>query len=158
LIPAVGKNAPDFTLQTDADESLTLSALRGKTVVLFFYPKDDTPGCTVEACSFRDTLPRFENVDAVVLGISPDTPRKHRNFKKKFGLTYTLLADKDHEVAEQYGLWVEKLFWGRKYWGVARTTFIIDPEGRVARVFENVKPEEHAAEVAEAVELIGKRH
>ena len=158
MIPAVGQKAPDFTLQTDADESLTLSSLRGKTVVLFFYPKDDTPGCTVEACSFRDTLPRFDNVDAVVLGISPDTPRKHRNFKKKFGLTYTLLSDTDHTIAEGWGLWVEKLFWGRKYWGVARTTFIIDPEGRIARVFENVKPEEHAAEVAEAVELIGKRH
>jgi peroxiredoxin Q/BCP len=158
LIPSVGKPAPDFTLQTDADEPLTLSSLHGKTVVLFFYPKDDTPGCTVEACSFRDALPRFEGIDAVVLGVSPDTPRKHRNFKKKFDLPYTLLADKDHEVAERYGLWVEKLFWGRKYWGVARTTFIIDPKGRVAKVFEQVQPENHAAEVAEAVELIGKRH
>lgn len=158
MIPAVGKKAPDFTLRTDADEPLTLSSLRGKTVVLFFYPKDDTPGCTAEACSFRDALLRFEGVDATVLGVSPDTPRKHRNFKKKYDLPYTLLADKDHEVAERYGLWVEKLFWGRKYWGVARTTFIIDPEGRVAKVFTDVKPEDHAAEVAEAVELIGKRH
>jgi peroxiredoxin Q/BCP len=154
----VGDVPPDFTLQTDAEESLTLSSLRGKTVVLFFYPKDDTPGCTAEACSFRDSLPRFAGLDAVVLGISPDTWRKHRNFKKKYGLTYTLLADEDHKVAERYGLWVEKLFWGRKYMGVARTTFIIGPDGRVAKIFENVEPENHAAEVAAAVELIGKRH
>jgi peroxiredoxin Q/BCP len=149
---------PDFTLQSDANEPLTLSALKGKPVVLFFYPKDDTPGCTVEACSFRDNLPRFGEMNAVVLGISPDTWRKHRNFKKKYGLTYTLLADENHVVAEAYGLWVEKLFWGRRYMGVARTTFIIGPDGRVARIFEGVTPENHASEVAAAVELIGKRH
>lgn len=158
MIPKVGSAAPDFTLQTDEDQPLTLSDLRGKTVVLFFYPKDNTPGCTAEACSFRDALPRFEGVDAVVLGISPDSWRKHRTFKTKFELPYTLLADTDHAVAERYGVWGEKLFWGRKYWGVLRTTFIIDRKGRIAKVFENVKPEEHAAEVAEAVELIGKRH
>jgi thioredoxin-dependent peroxiredoxin len=151
VIPAASDVAPDFTLQTDADEPLTLSALRGQVVVLFFYPKDDTPGCTTEACSFRDLLPRFEGVNARVLGISPDTWRKHRNFKKKYDLPYTLLADTDHAVAERYGLWVEKLFWGRKYWGVARTTFVIAPDGRIAKVFEKVQPENHAAEVADAV-------
>ncbi|HEY4215589.1 MAG TPA: thioredoxin-dependent thiol peroxidase [Gemmatimonadaceae bacterium] len=150
----VGKPAPNFTLQSDADESVSLSSFKGRAVVLFFYPKDDTPGCTVEACSFRDALPRFGDLDAVVLGISPDTPRKHRNFKKKFDLPYTLLSDTDHKLAESWGLWVEKLFWGRKYWGVARTTFVIDAKGRVAKIFENVKPEEHAAEVAEAVEAL----
>ncbi len=154
----VGDVPPDFTLQTDEDKPLTLSSLRGKAVVLFFYPKDDTPGCTVEACSFRDNLPRFEGLDAVVLGISPDSSRKHRNFKKKYGLTYTLLADVDHAVTEAYGLWVEKLFWGKKYMGVARTTFVIAPDGRVAKIFEAVDPENHASEVAAAVELIGKRH
>lgn len=154
----VGQTPPDFTLQTDENTPLTLSSLKGKIVVLFFYPKDDTPGCTMEACSFRDNLPRFGEMNAVVLGISPDTWRKHRNFKKKYALPYTLLADEDHEVAEAYGLWVEKLFWGRKYMGVARTTFVIGPDGRVASIFEAVNPENHAAEVAAAVELISKRH
>jgi peroxiredoxin Q/BCP len=156
-LPKVGRLAPDFTLQTDADEPLTLSSLRGKPVVLFFYPKDDTPGCTAEACSFRDTLPRFEDLDAVVLGISPDTPRKHRNFKKKHDLPYTLLADTDHAVAERYGVWGEKLFWGRKYWGVLRTTFLIDASGRIAKVFEQVKPDDHASDVVEAVSALNLR-
>ena len=154
----VGQTPPDFTLYTDANEPLTLSSLKGKTIVLFFYPKDDTPGCTAEACSFRDNLPRFGELNAVVLGISPDTWRKHRNFKKKYNLPYTLLADDNHAVAERYGLWVEKLFWGRKYMGVARTTFIIGPDGRVAKIFEAVNPEDHAKEVAAAVaELSAKR-
>lgn len=147
----VGGMAPDFALLNDQDEEVTLSSFRGRPVVLFFYPKDDTPGCTVEACSFRDALPRFGELNAVVLGISPDTPRKHRNFKKKFDLPYTLLSDTDHKIADAWGLWVEKTFWGRKYWGVARTTFVIDKKGRIAKVFEQVKPEDHAVEVAEAV-------
>ena len=154
-IVQAGAMAPDFTLLNDQDEQVSLSSFRGRPVVLFFYPKDDTPGCTVEACSFRDALPRFGELNAVVLGISPDTPRKHRNFKKKFDLPYTLLSDTDHKIAEAWGLWVEKTFWGRKYWGVARTTFVIDKKGRIARVFEQVKPEEHAAEVAEAVAALG---
>jgi peroxiredoxin Q/BCP len=154
---AVGKKAPDFTLVDDQDKSVSLSDFRGRAVVLFFYPKDDTPGCTAEACSFRDALPRFDDLDAVVLGVSPDTPRKHRNFKKKYDLPYTLLADTDHAVAERYGVWGEKLFWGRKYWGVLRTTFIIDPKGRIAKIFEGVKPEEHAAEVAEALSALNLR-
>jgi peroxiredoxin Q/BCP len=143
--------APDFTLSDDQDQTVSLSSFRGRPVVLFFYPKDDTPGCTVEACSFRDALPRFGELNAVVLGISPDTPRKHRNFKKKFDLPYTLLSDTDHKITEAWGLWVEKTFWGRMYWGVTRTTFVIDKKGRIAKVFEQVTPEEHATEVAEAV-------
>jgi peroxiredoxin Q/BCP len=151
VTPPVGKMAPAFTAITDADAQLTLKSLRGKPVVLFFYPKDDTAGCTVEACSFRDTLPRFEGLDAVVLGISPDSPKSHRKFKEKFDLPYTLLADEDHSICEKYGVWAEKSMYGRKYWGVLRTTFIVDADGRLARVFEKVKPEAHAAEVAEAV-------
>lgn len=150
-IPSAGAVAPDFTLPTDADTPLTLSSLRGKPVVLFFYPKDDTSGCTVEACSFQSTLPRFEEIDAVIVGISPDSPKKHRKFKEKYDLTYTLLADEQHTVCEQYGVWAEKSMYGRKYWGVLRTTFIIDAKGRIAKVFEKVKPEEHGVAVAEAV-------
>lgn len=148
---AAGKKAPDFTLPTDTDETLALSSLKGKPVVLFFYPKDDTSGCTVEACSFRDTLPRFDKLDAVVLGISPDSPKSHRKFKTKFDLPYTLLADETHAVAEKYGVWGEKSMYGRKYMGIFRTTFVIDAAGKIAKVFEKVKPENHAAEVAEAV-------
>src|SRR3569833_3625028 len=135
-VPAVGRVAPDFTLPTDTDERLKLSSLRGKPVVLFFYPKDDTSGCTVEACSFQSTLPRFEKIDAVVLGISPDSPKSHRKFKDKYDLTYTLLADEEHAVCEKYGVWAEKSMYGRKYWGVLRTTFVIDAAGRIAKIFE----------------------
>jgi peroxiredoxin Q/BCP len=146
-----GKPAPDFTLQDDRGESVSLSKLRGKPVVLFFYPKDDTSGCTIEVCSFRDHLPRLLGLDAVVLGISPDSAKSHRKFKEKFQLTYPLLVDEEHKVAEKYGVWGEKMLYGRKYMGVMRTTFIIGRDGRIAKVFEKVKPEEHAVEVAEAV-------
>jgi len=143
--------APDFTLLSDSSEEITLSSLRGKTVVLYFYPKDDTPGCTMEACDFRDLFPRFSRGKAVILGISPDSPRKHANFKKKYELPFTLLSDKDHKVAEQYGLWVEKTFWGRKYMGVERTTYIIGPDGKIKTIFSKVNPEGHAAEVEAAL-------
>ncbi|MBI1808746.1 MAG: thioredoxin-dependent thiol peroxidase [Gemmatimonadetes bacterium] len=146
-LPKLGKPAPDFELETDAGDRLALRDLRGRTVVLYFYPKDDTTGCTQEACEFRDLFPRFAKGKAVVLGISPDSARKHRNFKKKYDLPFTLLVDEGHKVAEAWGLWVEKLFWGRKYWGVARTTFIIDGTGRIVRIFEKVDPAGHAAEV-----------
>ena len=148
---AAGKKAPDFTLLTDTGESVSLSDFKGQTVVLYFYPKDDTPGCTQEACDFRDLFPRFKRGKAVILGISPDSPRKHANFKKKYDLPFTLLSDKDHAVAEQYGLWVEKLFWGRKYFGVERTTYIIGPDGRIKKIFSKVNPEGHAAEVEKAL-------
>jgi peroxiredoxin Q/BCP len=150
-IPAAGAVAPDFSLPADDGAVVTLSALRGRPVVLFFYPKDDTSGCTVEVCSFRDALPRFDEVDAVVLGISPDSVKSHVKFKTKFALPYRLLADTEHAVAEAYGVWQEKSMYGRKYMGVARTTFVVGADGRIARVFEKVKPEGHGEEVAEAV-------
>lgn len=146
-----GQMAPDFTLPDDQDQQVSLSGFVGRPVVLFFYPKDDTSGCTVEACSFQSALPRFEKIDAVVLGISPDSPKSHRKFKDKYDLTYTLLADEEHAVCEKYGVWAEKSMYGRKYWGVLRTTFVIDANGRVAKVFEKVKPEGHGEAVAEAV-------
>ena len=150
-IPTAGSMAPDFTLDTDAGTPLTLSDLRGRPVVLFFYPKDDTPGCTVESCEFRDLMPRFQGVNAEVLGISPDDVKSHVKFRKKFDLPYTLLADVEHAVAEAYGVWQEKKMFALKYMGVVRTTFVIDKDGRIARVFQKVKPEGHAAEVADAV-------
>ncbi|GLC27918.1 peroxiredoxin [Roseisolibacter agri] len=154
-VPAVGALAPDFTLLTDAGAPLTLSALRGRAVVLFFYPKDDTASCTVEACEFRDLLPRFEGLDAVVLGVSPDPVKSHAKFRAKYQLTYPLLADVEHAVAESYGVWREKQLYGRRYMGVVRSTFVIDAEGRVAHVFENVKSAGHAERVAEAVAGLG---
>lgn len=147
----IGEKAPDFDPETDTGERLSLGSLRGRWVIVYFYPKDDTTGCTQEACEFRDLFPRFAKGKAVVLGISPDSARKHRNFKKKYDLPFTLLVDEGHEVAERWGLWVEKLFWGRKYWGVARTTFIIAPDGKIARIFEQVNPAGHAGEVEAAL-------
>ena len=152
--PAEGTLAPDFTLDTDAGTPLTLSALRGRPVVLFFYPKDDTPGCTIESCEFRDMMPRFQGVSAHVLGISPDDVKSHVKFRNKYELNFPLLADVGHHVAEEYGVWQEKSMYGRKYWGVARTTFLIDHDGRIAKVFEKVKPAGHAAEVAEVVSAL----
>ena len=147
----VGKTPPDFTLLTDEGAPLTLSALRGKNVVLYFYPRADTPGCTIESCEFRDAFPRFEGRDAVILGISPDTVADQAKFKKKFDLPFTLLADADHAVAEQYGVWKEKKNYGKTYMGVDRTTFLIGPDGRVTHIFEKVKPQGHAAEVEAAI-------
>jgi len=149
--PAEETLAPDFTLDTDAGSPLTLSSLRGRPVVLFFYPKDDTPGCTIESCEFRDLMPRFQGVNAEVHGISPDDVKSHVKFRRKFDLPYPLLADVGHKVADAYGVWQEKSMMGRKYMGNARTTFVIDKDGRIARVFEKVKPEGHAAEVVQAV-------
>jgi peroxiredoxin Q/BCP len=150
-IPAAGAMAPDFTATLDDGSTLKLSSLRGSPVVLFFYPKDDTPGCTVEACAFQEALPTFEGVKAKVIGVSPDPVKKHVKFKEKFGLNYPLVADTEHTVSEAYGVWGEKKFMGRKYMGVARTTFVIDAKGRIAHVFEGVKPAGHADEVAEVV-------
>ncbi len=143
--------APDFELQADDGSTVRLSDLRGRKVVLYFYPKDDTPGCTIEACEFRDRNQDLAASGAVVLGVSPDTVESHRKFRDKYGLDFRLLADTDHRVAEAYGVWQQKSMYGRKYWGVARTTFLIDEEGRLARVFEKVKPAGHAAEVLEAI-------
>jgi peroxiredoxin Q/BCP len=146
-----GDPAPDFTLRSDADEDVTLSSLRGKPVVLYFYPKDDTPGCTAQACGIRDSYREFEQAGAIVLGVSPDGVAKHVKFREKYDLPFTLLADPDHEVAERYGVWGEKKYMGRAYMGVSRTTFVIDAGGTVAKVFENVKPATHADDVLSAL-------
>ena len=146
-----GTAAPDFTLRGDGGEDVTLSALRGKPVVLYFYPKDDTPGCTTQACGLRDAYGELERAGAVVLGVSPDSEKSHVKFRDKYGLPFTLLADTDHAVAEQYGVWGEKKYMGRTYLGVQRTTFVIDAEGTVKRVLENVKPATHADDVLAAL-------
>jgi thioredoxin-dependent peroxiredoxin len=146
--------APDFTVATDEGTPLRLSSLRGRNVVLYFYPKDDTPGCTVEACELRDAFPRFSKTKAVILGVSPDSVASHQKFKKKFELPFTLLADTDHAIAEAYGVWVEKSMYGKKYMGVQRATFVIDKKGSVAKVYPKVKPEGHAAEVEAELEKL----
>ncbi|HKB93932.1 MAG TPA: thioredoxin-dependent thiol peroxidase [Gaiellaceae bacterium] len=142
-----GDEAPDFTLRSDAGEDVTLSALRGKPVVLYFYPKDDTPGCTTQACGIRDAWDEFERAGAVVLGVSPDDERSHVKFRDKYDLPFTLLADTGHEVADAYGVWGEKAYMGRKYMGVSRSTFVIDAGGTVKKVFPAVKPATHADDV-----------
>jgi peroxiredoxin Q/BCP len=147
----IGDKAPGFELKTDNGDVRRLEDFLGKKVVLFFYPKANTPGCTVEACEFRDDYGEFEGIQAEILGISPDTVRRQLNFKNKFDLPFTLLADADHEVAELYGVWGWKQFMGRDYEGVNRTTFIIDEDGMLAHVFEDVKPEGHSAEVMEVL-------
>ena len=142
-----GDPAPDFTLTTGDGATVRLKDLRGKPVVLYFYPKDDTPGCTAEACFFRDLLPEFEKKGAAVYGISADSEKSHSKFSTKYGLTFPLLSDPDHSVATAYASWGLKKFMGREYLGIKRNTFLIDGEGKIARVWEKVKPQEHAAEV-----------
>lgn len=144
---AVGSTAPDFTLNDQNGVAHTLSQYRGKWVLIYFYPKDDTPGCTTEACSLRDNFPAFKKLDCVVLGISKDSTASHDTFAKKFNLPFTLLADEDKKVNEMYGVWQEKNMMGRKYMGTVRWSFLIDPKGSIKKIFENVKPAEHAEEV-----------
>jgi thioredoxin-dependent peroxiredoxin len=146
-----GKPAPDFALTSDAGEHVRLSDLKGKPVVLYFYPRDDTPGCTAQACGIRDAWGEFKERGAVVLGVSPDPESSHVKFKRKYGLPFTLLADPDHEVAERYGVWVEKKNRGKTYWGIERSTFVIDDEGDIVRVMRRVKPDTHAANVLAAL-------
>jgi thioredoxin-dependent peroxiredoxin len=146
-----GQEAPDFELASDAGERVRLSQFRGKPVVLYFYPKDDTPGCTAQACGIRDSYDDFEHRGAVVLGVSPDEEKSHVKFKQKYGLPFTLLADPDHEVAEQYGVWGERKYMGKTYMGVERSTFVIDEDGRIAKVMRRVKPDTHAAKVLDAL-------
>ncbi len=146
-----GDSAPDFSLNDDQGKPHTLSNYRGKHVVLYFYPKDDTPGCTTEACGFRDALGQFTDRNAVVLGVSPDDVASHQKFAGKFGLTFPLLADEDHSVAERYGVWVEKSMYGKTYWGITRTTFVIGPDGRIKKIFRGVRPEGHEREVLAAL-------
>src|SRR5678816_3202781 len=142
-----GKPAPDFELTSDEGTSVRLSELRGKPVVVYFYPKDDTPGCTTQACGIRDNYDAFGERGAVVLGISPDEESSHVKFKQKYGLPFTLLADPDHKVADQYGVWAERKYMGKTYWGVERSTFLIDEAGNVKRVMHKVKPDTHADDV-----------
>jgi peroxiredoxin Q/BCP len=147
-----GAEAPDFTLESDSGDTVTLSQLRGKPVVLYFYPRDDTPGCTAEACEFRDAWDEVKGTGAVVLGVSPDTVASHKKFKSKFRLPFPLLADPDHKVAERYGAWGERSMYGRKFRGILRTTFVIGADGRIRKVFERVKPKGHAAQVLESLQ------
>jgi peroxiredoxin Q/BCP len=150
-MPAVGEEAPDFSLPDDTGQTRRLSDERGHWVVLYFYPKDDTPGCTREACAFRDADERIRANDAVVWGVSVLGSGSKAAFKAKFGLPFTLLADASHEVAESYGTWVEKKNYGKTYMGVKRSTFLIDPSGRVARVWPKVDPDGHPEEVLQAL-------
>ena len=146
-----GKPAPDFELKSADGETVKLSSLRGKPVVLYFYPKDDTPGCTKQACGIRDAYGEFQRAGAVVLGVSPDDESSHVEFREKYELPFALLADTDHAVSEQYGVWGEKSFAGRKYMGVNRSTFVIDADGTVKTVMHDVKPATHADDVLAAL-------
>jgi len=146
----VGDKAPDFTLPSDGGGKVSLKALKGKAVVLYFYPKDDTSGCTAESCAFRDALPNFSKVKAAIVGISRDSVASHDKFKAKYGLTFPLASDEDGTVCEAYGTWVEKSMYGRKYMGVERSTFLIDAKGVVRNAWRKVKVPGHAEEVLEA--------
>jgi peroxiredoxin Q/BCP len=146
-----GTPAPEFSLTSDSGETVSLADLRGRPVVLYFYPKDDTPGCTAQACGIRDAWGEFEQAGALVLGVSPDDERSHVKFKEKYGLPFPLLADIDHQVAEEYGVWGEKTYAGKTYMGVDRSTFVIAADGTVAKVFRKVKPDEHADQVLEVL-------
>ena len=145
-----GSTAPAFKTNDANGETVTLKDLRGQKVVLYFYPKDDTPGCTKEACSFRDAFAKFKKKGIAVLGVSPDSEKSHLKFATKYQLPFTLLADTDRSIAEAYGVWGEKKFMGRTYMGVHRKTFLIDEKGKIKKIFEKVKPEDHANEVLEA--------
>lgn len=148
----VGSKAPDFMALTEEGGKLKLSSLKGKKVVLYFYPKADTPGCTKEACSFRDEMPRIEAADTVILGASPDPVVRVARFKQKYALPFTLLADEDHAVAEKYGVWVEKKNYGKTYMGVERATFVIGTDGKLSAIFSRVKVEGHTEEVIAAIQ------
>ncbi|MDG3444353.1 thioredoxin-dependent thiol peroxidase [Nitrospirillum amazonense] len=150
----VGTPAPDFTMPTDGGGSVTLSSLKGRPVVLYFYPKDDTSGCTAEACGFGESLPHFEKVDATIIGVSKDSVASHDKFKKKYNLPFTLASDADSDVCERYGVWVEKNMYGRTYFGIERATFLIDKDGQVAKVWRKVKVPGHVDAVLEAVKAL----
>jgi len=146
-----GKPAPSFTLRSDSGEHVSLASLRGQPVVLYFYPRDNTPGCTRQACGIRDAWDEFERRGAVVLGVSPDGPTKHTKFRDKYALPFRLLADEDHAVADAYGVWVERSMLGKKYMGIERSTFVIDADGNMAKVLRRVKPDTHAEDVLAAL-------
>jgi peroxiredoxin Q/BCP len=146
-MPTVGQQAPDFSLPDQDGVTHTLAEYKGKWVLLYFYPKDNTPGCTIEACTLRDQFKDFKKIDAVVLGVSTDSVKSHKKFADGFNLPFTLLADENKEVVGQYGVFGEKKMMGKTYMGVRRSSFLIDPSGKIAKVYEKVKPETHAAEV-----------
>jgi peroxiredoxin Q/BCP len=146
-----GDRVPDFSLEADDGTTVTPATLTGKNVVLFFYPKDNTPGCTKEACGFRDAFPRFGKIDAVVLGVSPDSLESHRKFKQKYQLPYRLLSDEGHRLADAFGVWKQKSMYGLKFMGIERTTVILDRKGRIVRIFPKVKVPGHVEEVEKAV-------
>lgn len=143
--------APDFSLPDESGLERSLKDYRGKWVVLYFYPKDDTPGCTTEACNFRDDYSAYEKAGVTIIGVSKDSPNSHAKFKAKYQLPFSLLADVEHKVADQYGVWGRKKYMGKEYDGMFRTTYLIDPEGKIVKVFENVKPADHSAEVLAAI-------
>jgi thioredoxin-dependent peroxiredoxin len=146
-----GKKAPDFKLKNQDDKTISLSDFKGKNIVLYFYPKDNTSGCTKEACNFRDEFPKFKNIDAVILGVSPDSVQSHKKFAEKHDLPFNLLSDEDKKVLEKYGVWKEKSMYGRKYMGVERTTVVIDENGKIRKIFPKVKVDGHNSEVLEAL-------
>ncbi len=150
-LPQEGTKAPDFTLPSSNGQTISLKDLKGKNVVVYFYPKDNTPGCTVQACGFRDTHQAIEKHNAVILGVSPDNLKSHDKFIQKFKLPFTLLADEEKKMANDYGVWVEKSMYGRKYMGVTRTTFVIDQKGVIAKIFGKVTPKDHEKEVIEVL-------
>jgi thioredoxin-dependent peroxiredoxin len=148
---AEGDKAPDFSLPSTSGGEVKLSSFKGTNVVLYFYPKDDTSGCTKEACSFRDNMPKFEKLDAAILGVSQDSLDSHRDFIKKYGLNFDLLSDQDLKVNNLYGTWKEKINYGKKYWGTERTTFVIDKTGRIRKIFRKVKVDGHENQVMDAL-------
>lgn len=150
-MPAVGDQAPDFTLPDDTGTPRSVHDARGRWLVLYFYPEDDTSGCTMEACQFRDADSNYRELGATIWGVSKDTAASKAAFKAKFGLPFTLLADEDHDVSKRYGTWVEKNNYGRKAWGIQRATFLLDPEGRIVRLWPRVKADGHADEVLAAL-------
>ncbi len=150
----VGDRAPEFSTLTSGGSTLSLAELKGKPVIVYFYPRDDTPGCTKEACGFRDAFAEFKKRGALILGVSPDSVKSHDKFISKFQLPFPLLSDTEHRIAEAYGVWGEKIFMGRKYLGVHRVTFLVGPDGRIQNIWPRVKPEEHAAEVLAALDAL----
>ena len=151
----VGDPAPDFVLKDEEGRKHSLSAYQGQPVILYFYPKDDTPGCTTEACNFRDDYSDYEDADVVILGVSADDEASHLKFKEKFNLPFSLLADTDKEVVNKYGVWGTKKMYGKEYEGIHRTTFLIDAEGKIASIFEKVKPSTHSEELLNEIEKLG---
>lgn len=152
----IGDTAPDFTLPTDSDGSLSLDVFKGQKLVLYFYPKDDTPGCTKQACAFKESLEDFNDLNTAVIGISKCSPSKHDKFKAKYKLNFPLASDEDGDVCERYGVWVEKNMYGRKYMGIERTTFLIDEDGKIAKIWRKVKVKDHIDEVKAAIADLAK--